>query len=78
MSGRAVRVLVVDDDFRVADLHAQFVRRVAGFEVVGIALDGAQAPARGRAARPDLVLLDMYLPDGLGTDLLPDLTVTRS
>jgi two-component system CitB family response regulator len=69
-----IRVLVVDDDFRVADLHAAFVRAVPGFEVVAIALDGAQALAADREHAPDLVLLDMYLPDGLGTDLLPRLS----
>ena len=66
-----IRVLVVDDDFRVADLHAQFVRTVPGFEV---ALDAARAVAADRELAPDLVLLDMYLPDRLGTDLLPELT----
>lgn len=70
-----IRVLVVDDDdFRVADLHAQFVRAVPGFEVVAVALDGAQALTADRELAPDLVLLDMYLPDVLGTDLLPQLT----
>lgn len=68
-----IRVLVVDDDFRVAELHAQFVRTVPGFEVVGTALDGARARVADRELAPDLVLLDMYLPDGLGTDLLPQL-----
>jgi two-component system CitB family response regulator len=68
-----MRVLVVDDDYRVADLHAQFVRAVQGFEVVGIAHTAAEARAAAAEWRPDLVLLDMYLPDGLGTDLVPEL-----
>ena len=68
-----MRVLVVDDDFRVAELHAQFVRRAAGFEVVGIAHNAAEARQAVSDLQPDLVLLDMYLPDGLGLDLVPEL-----
>jgi two-component system CitB family response regulator len=67
------RVLVVDDDFRVAELHAQFVRRAPGFEVVGIAHNAAEARQAVADLQPDLVLLDMYLPDGLGIDLVPEL-----
>src|SRR3954454_17886295 len=68
-----MRVLVVDDDFRVAELHAQFVRRAAGFEVVGVAHNAAEARQAAADLQPDLVLLDMYLPDGLGLDLVPEL-----
>jgi len=64
-----IKVLVVDDDFRVAAMHAQFVRRVAGFEVVGVAHTAAEAADIAARVRPDLTLLDQYLPDGFGTDL---------
>ncbi|MDP9182467.1 MAG: response regulator [Actinomycetota bacterium] len=70
-----IRVLVVDDDYRVADLHAQMVSRVGGFAVVGIAHSAAEARSLVASASPDLVLLDMYLPDGLGTDLVAELGV---
>jgi response regulator of citrate/malate metabolism len=68
-----IKVLVVDDDFRVAAMHAQFVRRVAGFEVVGVAHTAAEAAEAAERWRPDLTLLDQYLPDGSGTDLAPRL-----
>ena len=68
-----IRVLVVDDDYRVADLHAQMVRRIPGFDVVAVAHSAAEARAAVADGAPDLVLLDMYLPDGLGTDLVPEL-----
>ncbi|MGC9667507.1 response regulator [Planosporangium sp. 12N6] len=67
-----IRVLVVDDDFRVAKLHASYVT-VAGFEVVAVAHTAAAAIAAAARLRPDLVLLDQYLPDRLGTDILPEL-----
>ncbi|MBO0827298.1 MAG: response regulator [Streptosporangiales bacterium] len=68
-----IRVLVVDDDFRVADLHASIVRKLPSFEVVAIAHTAAQAVASAQLHRPDLVLLDEYLPDRCGTDVLGDL-----
>jgi response regulator of citrate/malate metabolism len=68
-----IRVLVVDDDFMVARIHVGFVERVDGFEVVGVAHSGAEAADAVATLRPDLLLLDLYLPDRFGLDLLADL-----
>jgi two-component system CitB family response regulator len=68
-----IRVLVVDDDFRVARLHASYVGAIEGFEVVGIAHTAADARQLATELGPDLVLLDEYLPDGSGTSLLRQL-----
>ena len=65
----AIRTLVVDDDFRVARIHAAFVERTEGFEVVGVAHGAEQALAAMDELRPDLVLMDVYLPDGDGIGL---------
>jgi response regulator of citrate/malate metabolism len=65
-----IRVLVVDDDFMVARIHRGFVERVDGFEVVGSAQTGEEAVSLVRALQPDLVLLDLYLPDAFGLDLV--------
>jgi len=70
---RPLHVLVVDDDYRVADLHAQFTRSIPGFDVVGMAHTAATAIHQAQALRPDLVLLDQYLPDGRGTDIVGQL-----
>ncbi|MGI5159052.1 response regulator [Microbispora sp. CA-102843] len=64
-----IRALVVDDDFRVADLHARYLGRMPGFEVVGIAHTAAEAVELARRLRPHLVLLDQYLPDSPGTSI---------
>lgn len=69
-----IRVLVVDDDYRVADLHARYVSAADGFTVAGTAHTAARAVELSRALRPDLILLDQYLPDRLGTEVLPELT----
>jgi response regulator of citrate/malate metabolism len=68
-----IRVLVVDDDFRVADLHARFVGRLPGFEVVGIAHTAVEAVELAERLQPDLALLDQYLPDAKGTSIAPQL-----
>ncbi|MEU2199262.1 response regulator [Isoptericola sp. NPDC019482] len=63
-------VLVVEDDFMVASIHRRFVERVPGFRVVGEAHSGADALAAVEALRPDLVLLDVHLPDMSGIEVL--------
>jgi response regulator of citrate/malate metabolism len=65
-----IRTLVVDDDFRVADLHRVYTEQLGGFEVVGVAHSGAEALSMVERLMPDLVLLDIYLPDMSGLDVL--------
>ena len=68
-----IDVLVVDDDFMVARVHRAFVERVEPFSVVGVAHTGGQAIAAVDELRPDLVLLDLHLPDIFGLDVIPRL-----
>jgi len=69
-----IRVLVVDDDFMVARIHAGYVSRVPGFEVVASANNARTALSAVVEHRPDLVLLDIYLPDMSGLEVLKTLT----
>ncbi|MFD6286967.1 response regulator [Streptomyces sp. NPDC060205] len=69
----SIDVLVVDDDFMVARVHRAFVDRVEPFRVVGVASTGEQAARAVDELHPDLVLLDLYLPDVFGLDVIPRL-----
>ncbi|GAA1248827.1 response regulator [Oryzihumus leptocrescens] len=68
-----IRVLVVDDDFRVARVHASYCERVPGFEVVGTTHTAADALRLAAETAPDLVLLDEYLPDRPGSSVIGEI-----
>ena len=63
-------VLVVDDDFMVAKIHTRYLATVSGFRVVGTVHTGTEALAALTALQPDLMLLDVYLPDMTGIEVL--------
>jgi len=65
-----ISVLIVEDDFRVAGLHREFVERSNGFAVAGVSLTAEQALDMNRELVPDLILLDLYLPDRNGLDIV--------
>lgn len=70
MSDTDLTVLVVEDDFRVANMHAGIIEALPGFTVAEI----ANTLAAARRAEPvDLALVDVYLPDGSGIDLIREL-----
>src|SRR6201994_1683657 len=70
MGDTDLTVLVVDDDFRVANMHAGIVNALPGFTV--IATVNTLAAAR-KADAVDLALVDVYLPDGSGVDFVREL-----
>ncbi|MGW4241448.1 response regulator [Nocardia sp. NPDC004722] len=71
--GGELSVLVVDDDFRVANMHAGIVSALPGF-VVGATVNSVAAAraAIGEHAF-DLALVDVYLPDGSGVELVREI-----
>ncbi|MFI2284654.1 response regulator transcription factor [Nocardia beijingensis] len=70
MAPPPLTVLVVDDDFRVANLHAGIVQAIPGFTVAGTANTLAAARELVAAQPIDLALVDVYLPDGSGIDFV--------
>jgi len=67
-SSPPLRVLVVDDSALYRQMLKHVVESVAGVEVVGTAVDGLEAVTKIAELRPDLVTLDVQMPnlDGLG------------
>ncbi|MGW3086188.1 response regulator [Streptomyces sp. NPDC001108] len=65
-----IRVLVVEDDPVAADAHRMYVERVPGFAVAAVARSRAEAVRALERTPVDLLLLDLYLPDGHGLQLL--------
>jgi DNA-binding NarL/FixJ family response regulator len=58
-----IRVLVVDDEALVRDGLSAIAELEGDIEVVGEAADGKEAVARTRALKPDVVLMDVRMPD---------------
>ncbi|MDF2507208.1 MAG: two-component system response regulator [Microbacterium sp.] len=65
-----LRVLILDDDFRVAQLHQDIVEGHPGLAVTETVRSLAEARDRVRSSRPDLLLADVFLPDGDGISLV--------
>ena len=64
------RVLIVDDDQKIAEIHRHFIEKVDGFSVCGIAGTLDDAEKMTQLLEPDLILLDLYFPEGMGTEVL--------
>ena len=66
-----IKVAIAEDDFRVADVHEKFLEKISGIEVVGKALNAEKTLELLDTTEVDLLLLDVYMPDQLGTDIIP-------
>jgi DNA-binding response OmpR family regulator len=67
-------VLVVEDESKIRELLRSYLER-EGFEVLSTA-SGAEAIGVGRSAHPDLILLDLRLPDVSGEEVARELRQT--
>ncbi|MBA4493665.1 response regulator [Paenactinomyces guangxiensis] len=65
-----IEVLIVEDDLRVAEINRRFLEKADGFQLVGIAATGEEAKDWLEVLQPQLVLLDVYLPDMKGIELV--------
>ena len=69
----SIRTLIIDDDVAVAGIHHGFLLARGGFDVVSLAHTGQQGLDLAAELRPELVLLDIHLPDMSGLDVLQQL-----
>jgi len=70
----SIRILIADDHEVVRIGLVSLLDRQAGFRVVGEAGSGNEAVRLARALRPDVVVMDIRMPDGSGTDACRTIT----
>lgn len=70
---RSIRVLIVEDDPMVADINKKFTESIDGFTVAGMVKTGKQALEFLERACIDLVILDIFLPEKNGVEVLQDM-----
>lgn len=65
-----IKVLIIEDDPMVAQINKKYVEAIEGFRVVSVAHDGEAAYEMIKEHRPDLLILDIYMPKTNGLMLL--------
>jgi two-component system response regulator DctR len=83
MEVEMIRVILIEDDPMVQEINRLFVERIDGFKVIGCASNGAEGIEIIKKEKPDLALIDIYMPnqdglttikqiraEGLGTDII--------
>lgn len=68
----SIKVVLVEDDPMVLEVNSGFVKSIAGFRIVGVARTGADALRIIEETEPELVILDNYLPDFSGMELIKE------
>lgn len=66
-------VLLIEDDPMVQEVNRQFINRISDFDVIGVASSGEEGLRLVRELNPNLILLDVYMPELNGVDLLKTL-----
>lgn len=70
------RVLIVDDDSEACQLMAKLLEN-AGLAVAGICLDADRVIGQATSLKPDIILLDLTMPETNGMDVLAQLRAER-
>lgn len=67
---KEIEVLIIEDDIRIAQIHDKFLNQIEGFKTIGLAHTIDEAKMWIDTLEPDLILLDIYFPDGLGVSII--------
>jgi len=73
-----IRLVIAEDDARIAEIQRRFVERIDGFETVGVAHSTTDAKDLVEVLQPDLLILDIHFPGGNGLELLRELRANNS
>ena len=76
-TGTPIRVLVADDQKVVRDGLSVILGLLPGIEVVGAAVDGEDAFRQALAMTPDVVLMDLHMPNCDGIEAIRRLALAR-
>ena len=66
----SIKLLIVDDHTVVRDGLATMLGRIAEFTVVGEAVNGLEAVERARELKPDIILMDLRMPELDGVEAM--------
>ncbi|EJD6377556.1 MULTISPECIES: two-component response regulator DpiA [Providencia] len=73
-----IKILIVEDELLLAEMHSEYIKAYPACEKVWLAGNLAEARKMIEYMKPDLILLDNYLPDGKGIDLVHELIQERN
>ncbi|BBG58572.1 MULTISPECIES: two-component response regulator DpiA [Providencia] len=73
-----IKILIVEDELLLAEMHAEYIKTYPACDKVWLAGNLAEARRMIEYMKPDLILLDNYLPDGKGIDLVHELLHERN
>ncbi|TFB19600.1 response regulator [Filobacillus milosensis] len=68
-----LKVAITEDDYRVASIHEGFLNKIEGCEVVFKSLTAEDTINKLKEHDIDLILLDIYMPDRLGTEIIEEI-----
>lgn len=72
-----LNILIVEDETPLAEMHAEFIKKTEMCKQLWLAGNLSQARMMIERFKPDLILLDNYLPDGKGIELVEELTINK-
>lgn len=73
--GNEIGVLVCDDNAEIRSILTEIIVLEPGLRFVGHACDGDEAIAKARLLQPDVIILDLAMPNRSGLDALPELAL---
>lgn len=68
-----LKVILIEDDPMVREVHRQFIDRIEGFTIIGVAANGVEGMRLVKELRPNLAIIDIYMPYMGGLEMLREL-----
>jgi len=68
MNNKVIKILLCDDNDNFRQLLTEYVKSMPGVEIVGEAIDGVDVIDKTETLDPDLVLMDLSMPNQSGLD----------